>query len=276
MCRLFGFRSVLESGVHQSLLTADNALAVQSCRHPDGWGVAYYLAGAPHVIRSTGTALNDRLFKRVSGVVTSQTVVAHVRKATQGELSPLNCHPFQHGRWVLAHNGDVPEFGEVRDALVDRIAPRLRGFLLGDTDSEVIFHLFLTHLVARVDPSRRGAPVGEVVAALRDAVADVREVADARGLPSSLLTLLVTDGELMVAHQGGKDLFWSSHKTGCQERGSCPFFAPECEAPSRSGYVNHLLLASEPLHGENVWTAMAPGEVVGVDGAMRLFRQPAP
>ena len=30
MCRLFGFRSVLQSQVHRSLANADNALAVQS------------------------------------------------------------------------------------------------------------------------------------------------------------------------------------------------------------------------------------------------------
>ena len=77
MCRLFGFRSVLRSQVHRSLRTADNALAVQSRAHPDGWGVAYYVAGAPHVIKSTGMAGSDHLFERVSGLLTSETVVAH-------------------------------------------------------------------------------------------------------------------------------------------------------------------------------------------------------
>src|SRR5688500_4224474 len=131
MCRIFGFRSVLQSRVHRSLRSADNALAVQSRAHPDGWGVAYYVAGSPHVIKSTGTAGSDHLFERVSGLLTSETVLAHVRRATQGGLSTLNCHPFQHGRWVLAHNGDVPGFSEVREELLLRVAPALRRFLLG-------------------------------------------------------------------------------------------------------------------------------------------------
>src|SRR5262245_46837922 len=105
MCRLFGFRSVIPSQVHRSLLSADNALGAQSGRHPDGWGVAFYVDGAPQVTRSPTTALTCALFRRVSGVVASETVLAHVRKATQGEPSVLNCHPFQHGRWTFAHNG---------------------------------------------------------------------------------------------------------------------------------------------------------------------------
>ena len=123
MCRIFGFRSVLQSQVHRSLMSADNALAVQSENHPDGWGVAYYVAGAPHLIKSAGTALGDKLFHRVSGVVTSQTVLAHIRKATQGEITPLNCHPFQYGRWVMCHNGDVPGFERSKEALKAEISP---------------------------------------------------------------------------------------------------------------------------------------------------------
>ena len=172
MCRLFGFRSVLQSQVHDSLARADNALAAQSVRHPDGWGVAYYVSGSPHIIKSAGRAEGDRLFSRVSGIVTSQTVMAHIRKATQGERSTLNSHPFQYGRWVMAHNGDVPGFGEGREELVQRIAPVFRRFLLGDTDSEVIFHLFLSRLAGRVDLHRRGTPVHAVAGALevRDSV----------------------------------------------------------------------------------------------------------
>ena len=40
MCRLFGFRSVIKSQMHRSLVSADNALVRQSEQHPDGWGVA--------------------------------------------------------------------------------------------------------------------------------------------------------------------------------------------------------------------------------------------
>ena len=147
MCRLFGFRSVIPSQVHRSLLAAENALGIQSNQHPDGWGVAFYVDGAPHVTRSPTTALGDALFHRLSGVVSSETVLAHVRKATQGNLSVLNCHPFQHGRWVFAHNGDVPTFAQHRETLINEVSPRLRRYILGETDSEVVFFMILTQLL---------------------------------------------------------------------------------------------------------------------------------
>ena len=73
----------MQSGVHRSLVSADNALMLQSERHPDGWGVAYYIANAPHVIKSASAAVSDHLFRHVSGIVTSETVLAHIRKAVK-------------------------------------------------------------------------------------------------------------------------------------------------------------------------------------------------
>lgn len=273
MCRLFGFRSVIPSMVHRSLVDADNALGVQSENHPDGWGVAYYVDGAPHVTKSSFTALDDVIFNRVSGVVSSETVVAHVRKATQGELSVLNTHPFQYGRWVFAHNGDIPDLDEVRAALLAEIAPTLRRFVLGDTDSELVFFMFLTEL-QRQGPLSRNRGVDEVMIALKSTVKRVREICDTpQREKKALLTIITTNGSTLVATHGGKELYCSTYKTRCADRDTCPSLAPECEAPTQTGFVNHFILSSEPLGGENVWHELEEGDLVGVDWRMRLVRR---
>ena len=272
MCRLFGFRSVIQSQVHRSLMDADNALGVQSNEHPDGWGVAFYVDGSPHITRSPTTALDCALFQRVSGVVASETVLAHVRKKTVGELSVLNCHPFQYGKWIMAHNGDIRDFPTRRAELVQRIAPRLRRYVLGDTDSEVLFFLFLTHL-AQQGPLQSRLGVEETSAALRNALGEVRSICD-RGTEdnASLLTTIVTDGTTMVAAEGGKQLYWSTYKTRCGDRSTCPSLSDECEAPTKTGYVNHLVFSSERIEGENIWMPMESGEMIGVDWRMKLQR----
>jgi glutamine amidotransferase len=271
MCRLFGFRSVIPSKVHRSLLAAENALGVQSNQHPDGWGVAFYVDGSPHVTRSPSTALGDALFHRLSGVVSSETVLAHVRKATQGPLTVLNCHPFQYGRWVFAHNGDIPNFEARRAALVAEVAPALRRFILGDTDSEVIFFLFLTLLSAHGSLADKHE-LDTVTAALGRTVQRVRELCgDGQG-GQALLTLMVTDGELLVASEGGRDLYWSSYKRRCSDRERCSSLSAVCEAPTTTGHVNHFIVSSEPLQGENVWQPFEPGEIVAVDRMMRVHR----
>lgn len=279
MCRLFGFRSVIPSQVHSSLVSAENALVVQSEDHPDGWGVAYYVAHAPHVIKSASGAVSDGLFKRVSGIVSSETVVAHVRKATHGTLSLINSHPFQYGAWVFAHNGDIPNFADHRHELLQAVPPVLRRFILGDTDSEVIFYLLLGHLARRFDLHRAGYPVQDLFGAIRDTVDEIARVTELDPYDPSnalYLTMLITNGHVMAGHQGGKELLVSTHKHHCPERDTCPSYAPECEAVTKSGFVSHLLLTSEVLQGDNVWRELEPGAIVGVDARMRYAEHRVP
>lgn len=281
MCRLFGFRSIIPSQVHRSLVSAENALVWQSKKHSDGWGVGYFVQGFPHVIKSASTAMEDALFRRVSGIVASHTVVAHLRLATKGHNSLINSHPFQYGNWVFAHNGDIPEFGELRGELTARVPPVLRRFILGDTDSEVFFYLLLGHLTRRLGAldhalHQRNTPIEAVFEATRDAVREVEEVTgldcyDPQDADRKLLlSFVLTNGELLIAHQGGKDLLYSTHKVCCPERDSCPSFGASCEAAATEGPVNHLVISSEELHGENVWTALTPGQMIGVDARMGL------
>jgi predicted glutamine amidotransferase len=272
MCRLFGFRSVIPSQVHRSLLAAENALGVQSNDHPDGWGVAFYIDGAPHVTRSPTTALGDALFHRLSGVVASQTVLAHVRKATQGACTVFNCHPFQHGRWVFAHNGDIRNFDAHREALLNEVLPKFRRFILGDTDSELLFFVFLTQL-ALASEGAAAPSLEQAMTALRACIRRVRQICDGSDpAQSALLTVLATNGEMLVATQGGKELYFSTYKKRCSDRDHCPSLSAVCEAPSTTGLVNHFIVSSEPLQGENVWEELRLGDIVGVDRDMRMQR----
>jgi glutamine amidotransferase len=249
-------------------MSAENALGVQSEAHPDGWGVAYYVAGSPHLIKSSAAAYDDRLFKRVSGIVSSQTVVAHVRRATVGEKTLINCHPFQYGRWVMAHNGEIEGYDKVKDELIQLVDPRLRRFILGDTDSETIFYLFLTYLSRKEELHRPGADIENVSASLRETIETIQEIANTHQLSDPLLTLCVTDGILMVASRYGKELHRSSYKKRCPERDTCPSLTFECENPSKTGYVSHFILSSEPLQGHNVWEPLVDGDVIGCDWRM--------
>ncbi|MEZ4870746.1 MAG: class II glutamine amidotransferase [Bdellovibrionales bacterium] len=278
MCRIFGFRSVIHSQVHQSLVQAENALSNQSERHPDGWGVAYYVGESPHIIKGEQKAMEDSIFKKVSGVVASQTVLAHIRKATHGDINILNSHPFQYGRWTFCHNGNVKDFGQYRDQVMSRIDPELRRFILGETDSETLFYFILTHLKQDLnlnDPSLKASDVNERTKfALREFIDIVGpcNFENPNLFSDTFLTFIITNGQLMLAHNGGQRLRYSTHKTKCVDRDSCAFFAPVCEAPSTNGFVNHLIISSEDLSGDNIWTDMAPHEIIGVDKNMSLFK----
>lgn len=275
MCRLLGFRSVIDGQVHQSLVQADNALKSQSIHHPDGWGVAYYLSGSPHIVKSTDMAKNSKLFQKVSGVVSSRTVLAHIRKSTIGETSILNTHPYQYGPWVFAHNGNIKNFDQVRDQIVKLIDPQMANFILGETDSEVLFYYLLTHLkkhTALEDPSIK---TNELISILRKAVHDLESIVgpvspnDAANT-ETFLTFLLTNGNFLIGHQGGKQLYYSTHKHACPEVETCPKFNQTCLNPSLDGQVNHLIISSEPTLNENVWNELQTYDFIGVDGNLDL------
>jgi glutamine amidotransferase len=257
---------------------AENALLHQSNLHPDGWGVAYYQGGCPHVIKSTESAIDDRLFQRVSGIVASETVVAHLRRATMGELNILNTHPFQFGKWVFAHNGNLSGFENHRDQLQARIAPDLTRFLLGQTDSETLFLMILSRLGERVDIHSQDVDTALVIAAVTETLENVCSLVPVHGNadgPSdeTYLSFILTNGEMLLAHHGGQTLHMSTHKTRCSVRASCPHLQTSCESavPRSNGVkVNHMIISSEPLRGENVWAPLSYGDIVAAGKDMAL------
>jgi predicted glutamine amidotransferase len=280
MCRLFGFRSVLTSKVHSSLVSADNALIGQSEVHPHGWGVAYYLEQTPHVIKSTEKAMDCNIFQRVSGVVSSQTVIAHIRNATQGELSILNSHPFQYGDWTFAHNGNIKDFDKIKSEVIKRIDPELQRYILGSTDSEHVFFFMLSKIKQHFSLKRNLIPMGDLFHILDHAIKELVSLSGDlsshdKPIPTeNYLTFVLSNGYLMLAFEGGQPLHLCTYKKECPERDTCPKFAPMCEAPpAKDGKVNHFIVSSEPLAGQNVWQKLDSGSLVGIDHDMQLHRQ---
>jgi glutamine amidotransferase len=275
MCRLYAFRSSLTSGVHASLVAAENALAIQSMEHPDGWGVAYYHGSFPHLIRSDKQALADGLFRDVSAVVTTRTLLAHIRQATVGSVGILNCHPFQHGPWTFGHNGQVAGFAASGARVRARVDPRFQSCILGSTDSEVCFFLFLSQLARRVeDIYHEGIAAAVVADALRETWEEILEHAPEREEDPNRLTFVLTNGRTMLAACFRRPLHFSTYKTACPERGTCfAYESNRCEAPVRDGIVKHLIVSSEQIaQGPNVWQELQDGEYVAVDYGMNFCR----
>jgi glutamine amidotransferase len=238
--------------------------------------VAYYVQNSPHVVKSAQSALNDSIFKKVSGIVSSQTVVAHIRKTTVGDNNILNTHPFQFGNWIFAHNGNITDFKEKREELLARVTPQFRRFILGDTDSELIFYFILSHLSSKCDLAEKAIDHDRLSDSLQESLEQLIKHAgkpaqkDDSGENATYYTFIMTNGQNMVGYQGGKNLYYSTYKTKCSDRDTCPSFSPECEAATKTGYINHLIFSSEPLSGENIWLPLEKGQLIGVDQHMRL------
>jgi glutamine amidotransferase len=105
--------------------------ARRRAEHGDGWGIALHNGSGCRFTPIHWPAIHSPLAQQFrSQPIKARSVVAHIRKATQGRVSLENSHPFTRElwgqTWSFAHNGDLKLF-EPRRGLY---AP------WGDTDSE--------------------------------------------------------------------------------------------------------------------------------------------
>ena len=270
MCRLFAQRSLRSEGARASLLGDGRSMASLSEQHPDGWGLASFGPSGVALHKQPLRAGDDPRFHAVAGAAEAPTLLCHIRKATHGGLAEENCHPFRLGRWVFAHNGTCYGFDGFRERLIGEIRPSLRAHLRGQTDSEVLFLLLLSQLDA--DALQSDAPLGfdALAAASREATERIwkerpeRHPARCHDTDPTCLSFLLTDGEVLLAHQGGRPLCFSADLEAAEE--------PTCGAALR-----RLRVASEPLSCSEAWTHLEPFGMVGaepakVGAALRLRR----
>jgi glutamine amidotransferase len=153
--------------------------------HGDGWGIAFFEdKGLRHFVDHQSAAESPvaELIRRYP--IKSRNVISHIRKATQGEVTLENCHPFVRelwGRyWVFAHNGDLKDY-----------APRLHGSFrpVGYTDSERAFCWLLQELAK----SHASVPsIAELTLTLRELVPQISKY--------GTFNFLLSNGEALWAH----------------------------------------------------------------------------
>jgi len=268
MCRLYAFHANEPTRVECSLVHAQNALMEQSqgdregLVHGHGWGVADYPNGVPMVEKQTWAAYHGEHFKKSAARVYAKTAVAHVRKATVGEPSIDNTHPFQHGEWIFAHNGTVPNFSAVRDLMIPRIEPLFRNEIKGTTDSEHIFMYLLSRWRRRPERSLMDTVAGGLskIAQWAHSVAPDRRAG---------LNIVLTDGSRLVGSRYNRTL-WHVERERIFECGICgrPHVHHEAGAHYRA-----VEIASEPITDEN-WHEMPEKTAYEVDENFHLLTKP--
>lgn len=186
-------------------------------------------------------AWSDGNLPSLCRVIRSPLFLAHMRAGTTGGTSRTNCHPFVHGRWSFAHNGQIAGFADIRRALEAALPDALYARRQGTTDSEL---LFLTMVAHGLDD----APLDAVAAT----IAAVEALQD--GPAANRMTCLLSDGGRIVGFRHSGD-------------GHAPTLYVS------RGRLDHggRALASEPLDGVAAnWIAVEEGGVVTLtpDGAL--------
>jgi predicted glutamine amidotransferase len=253
--------------IHQSFHAAERDEPLNG----DGFGIGWYaprLSPEPAVFHSVSPAWTNRNLRSIARVVASPCVLAHVRAATAGsEVHQANCHPFQHGRYLLMHNGSVGGFGRVRRRLLAELSDEAYNVIRGNTDSEHMFAIFVDELLKHGVPASDAfdAPdgarrlAGHLAATLARVLAAVR--ADGDGAPSAL-NIAVSDGVHAAASRftshlsAPPDSLYTLHDhiyaTTSQE-----FSERKSEEEGQA-----VVVSSERLTGDANWRAVPPNHIV--------------
>ena len=269
MCRLYGFRSSYPRKIECELIRAENSLLAQSLKdahgysHPDGWGLATHDGIAPRVVRQSEAAGESDAFRWESAQVHSCTVLAHVRRATIGDLRPENTHPFSHGRWIFAHNGTLGAFPALRGRMLAETTTVQRKAILGQTDSEHIFHFLLAHIETRPDTP--------VVDAVRAGVTTLIEWAG-RAAPQAEvgLNFFLTDGRESIGVRYGLTLWYTLRNRvhPCEVCGG----ELHVEGVPPDNY-HAIVVASEPITRSEPWESFPEGTIFRIDAGARLHTE---
>ncbi|KAH8908917.1 N-terminal nucleophile aminohydrolase [Coniochaeta sp. PMI_546] len=227
MCRFLVYKGSDEILLSKLILDPTHSILKQSFdsrlrldtrrgqNNADGFGIGFYtdpkLGSAPCLFTSTTPAWNCTNLQRLASKTASHLIFAHVRATTEGSLSEDNCHPFCHGSLMWMHNGGLGGWKYIKRRLGERLADKWYLGVVGGTDSEWAFALFLDTLERMGhDPSSQpehgfGATV--LRKAMLKTIAIINELIDA--IPESivhsenvdtrsLLNLALTDGHSII------------------------------------------------------------------------------
>ncbi len=155
----------------------------------------------PYRYGTTNLPVFDRNLKSMANKIKTNCFLGHVRGVTLDSavtITEQNIHPFWYpgAKLVLAHNGDLHGFEEMRDDLRLHIRPEIARHISGSTDSEWIYAVLLSQLS---DPGEYSTN-DEVRRAIDKTLAIIGNVREARGISvASSVNLFISDGQQIFA-----------------------------------------------------------------------------
>ncbi len=153
-------------------------------QHTDGFGIAFFEGKGVRIFRDNRPGASSPMADLVSQYrIKSFNVIAHIRKATRGDINLENTHPFIRElwgeNWVFAHNGTVEGGGVCEECHYQPI---------GSTDSEAAFCCLVSQLRERFlkKPSEKE---------IFDAVVDITSEIATHGV----FNFILSNGHWMIA-----------------------------------------------------------------------------
>jgi predicted glutamine amidotransferase len=165
------------------------------------WDPASPKPELPYSYYSQSLPVFDRNLKNLAEKIRAGCLLAHVRGVayhTRVEISLQNCHPFHFKNvpLVMAHNGDLARFADMKLLLAPHLKPEFAAQIHGTTDSEWVYAL----IVSAARRCLRRPKADELAKAVERTIEIIRDVRKKLGIAiSSSLNLFIADGTQLAA-----------------------------------------------------------------------------
>jgi glutamine amidotransferase len=199
MARLFGIIGNRPDLTARVLGFEAEALCARSPGTPLGWGLGFYQGGEVLIRRRPIDERPELDISKLAADVRADLLIGHVRQATVGALRTENTHPFRYRQWLFAQTGTVSDFDTIRERLIASVPEFLRSGIRGETDAEVVFHVFLSFLHDAGLLNHANVESALVREALRSSLAVVDGISAEVGTAPGKLNLMVSNGGQIVA-----------------------------------------------------------------------------
>src|SRR5580693_1527417 len=199
MARLFGIIGNRADLMSRVFAVEGALLRTKAKGVPLGWGLGFYQGGEVLIRRRP---IDEREELDVAALVSdlrADVLIGHVRQATVGVLRTENTHPFRYRQWLFAQTGTVYDFEQVRERLVGSVPEFLRSGIRGETDAEVVFHVFLSFLHDAGLLNHESVETALVREALRSSLAVVDGITAEVGTMPGKFNVMVSNGGAVVA-----------------------------------------------------------------------------
>lgn len=213
MARLIGYiANRPDLGARMAKQWRDVLTTTNSEGTPWGWGVGFVQSGEILLKRRPlDEAPRLNLADMVSDV-RSDTLIAHMRHATIGSLRTENTHPFRYQQWMFADTGTVDNFEQVRARMHKSLPNFLQRSLRGDTDSELLFSLFLSFLHDASKLDFASSPARDVFPAIKSTFGLLDRIGKEAQQSASRLNIILGTPEYLVAARRGAPMAYRIFK----------------------------------------------------------------
>lgn len=112
----------------------------------NGFGLAWLNYNIFKIYKNTCLFNEDKILNEIINKIPKKIIIGHIRKRSISTKSYNNTHPFIYKNNIFVHNGRIQDFENNAKILVKYMNCEYVNCIKGETDSELLFYLFLSFL----------------------------------------------------------------------------------------------------------------------------------